>query len=1298
MVAFADTSFQIRYATEQARGVRTKALREILTRHAPKPLSDALLEIAAYARVTTLAEFLESRAVEEAFRCGPSGGTSRLLDALAQAVSLAIVETQTSPQKGPSAAQKGAKSKPHEPARPVDPPLPPDADDPSLPPSERAALTEWASRHLIFNELTMSLAELLGRSKADVTAGFCVRDVFLPLFGQRLAPAQAQHLRELARKGLARRAAEIAARITAREAFVARVTPPDPEHLGPILEKLRERRARYGGPKEDAVHPDFLYPALPVSFEPGPPRLLVQIRKQYVLAVPLTAGGQVEIVGGWQAFDKGIALLAAEDALRDPTSEARAAWLAWLASPRWRDTLAALEERMRPRSPAKRTLRVAFRLHAGPGKIVIETLAQSATSSATTGGRKIQPARVPGEIDLDRLERTIVGEIITASRAPGDPWRQSSEGFDDPARGVAADRLFALLERLASHPRVYFGARGQRPARIERGRVAIALEKGEGGWEIRFRLGSMSLTPDQILRARVGPHHVLHADEERAAVVRAHVDARVIALATVLVEAPASFPHEAVDALLGPLQASQDEVDIDLPDELRGRFTDAEARPIVRLSPLPNGALKLSMRTRPLPNGALFEPGAPPARVFGASKDGVRIHTRRDLERERREAEEMLARLPLGEAHFEGPFDVRVSDADQAGEVLATLHEQGDAFLCEWPEQLRVIGTATRKSLQIRIGKSRDWFGVTGGAEIGGAVVPLAVLLAAARARRRFVRLSSGQLLVLARDLRERLAAADDLLFEGPKGVEAPLTAASALAGLVEDEGQLRADVACSAHLARLRAADVLDPEVPKALVAELRPYQREGFRWLARLAAISAGACLADDMGLGKTIQALALLVLRRELGPALVVAPTSVGPNWLDETTRFAPSLRTISYRGARRREELARLGPGDLVITSYDIVVRDADDLAPIPFSTIVFDEAHTLKNAASQRAQAARRLTGDFRLALTGTPVENHLGDLWSLFRVLIPGLLGSWERFRDRFAAPIEQDGDRDRREALARVVRPYMLRRTKGAVAPELPPRTDTVRYVDLLPPERALYEAERLRSIADLDRAEEGDKRFRILAAMLRLRQLACNARLVDPDATLPSSKLAAFLEVVDGLREGGHRALVFSQFTSHLALVRGALDDRAVRYLYLDGSTKVVDRAALVRRFQYGEAELFLISLKAGGTGLNLTAADYAVHLDPWWNPAAEDQASDRAHRIGQDRPVTVIRFIARDTIEQAVLALHADKREIADSLLAGSELAGKLSAAELVALMRGGGTQGSEEPEPCAFEDRSAPAPVD
>jgi SNF2 family DNA or RNA helicase len=213
----------------------------------------------------------------------------------------------------------------------------------------------------------------------------------------------------------------------------------------------------------------------------------------------------------------------------------------------------------------------------------------------------------------------------------------------------------------------------------------------------------------------------------------------------------------------------------------------------------------------------------------------------------------------------------------------------------------------------------------------------------------------------------------------------------------------------------------------------------------------------------------------------------------------------------------------------------------------------------------------------------------------------------------------------------------------------------------------------------------------------MLRLRQLACNARLVDPDATLPSSKLAAFLDIVDGLREGGHRALVFSQFTSHLALVRGALDERAVRYLYLDGRTKVADRAALVRRFQDGEAELFLISLKAGGTGLNLTAADYAVHLDPWWNPAAEDQASDRAHRIGQDRPVTVIRLIARDTIEQTVLALHADKRELADSLLAGSELAGKLSAAELVALMRGGDTQGGEEPEPCApggrFQGRRA-----
>jgi len=300
----------------------------------------------------------------------------------------------------------------------------------------------------------------------------------------------------------------------------------------------------------------------------------------------------------------------------------------------------------------------------------------------------------------------------------------------------------------------------------------------------------------------------------------------------------------------------------------------------------------------------------------------------------------------------------------------------------------------------------------------------------------------------------------------------------------------------------------------------------------------------------------------------------------------------------------------------------------------------------------------------------------LGELWSLFRIVSPGLFGSWEDFRDRFAVPIERDRDPARKSTLTRLVRPFLLRRTKEGVAPELPPLTEITRTVTPSRAERALYDDVRLATLAQLEaRTESPQDRIIALAAITRLRRLACHPRLLDAKSAVPSSKLHAFFELVDEIRESNHRALVFSQFTDHLALVREALDGRNIDYLYLDGATPAAKRDALVAQFQNGNAPLFLISLRAGGTGLNLTAADYVIHLDPWWNPAVEDQASDRAHRIGQTRAVTVVRLVAENTIEEAVLALHAEKRALADAILDGAEAAARLSTADLVALVKAG-----------------------
>ncbi|MDH5493145.1 MAG: DEAD/DEAH box helicase, partial [Myxococcales bacterium] len=459
-------------------------------------------------------------------------------------------------------------------------------------------------------------------------------------------------------------------------------------------------------------------------------------------------------------------------------------------------------------------------------------------------------------------------------------------------------------------------------------------------------------------------------------------------------------------------------------------------------------------------------------------------------------------------------------------------------------------------------------------------------------------------------------------------------------------------------------------------LQADLRDYQEEGVHWLLRLERWASGACLADEMGLGKTVQALALLLHRGKAGPSIVVLPTSLSDGWASEATRFAPALRTIVYRGPERAALLEGLGPNDLLLCSYEVLVRDLETLSAIEWSTTVFDEAHALKTYRTRRARAARELRSGFRLALTGTPLENHLGELWSLFGILLPGLLGPWPRFRRRFALPIEEDGNAARRAGLVRVLSPFLLRRTKAQVARELPPRTDVIQPVELSADEMALYEAERRRAVRELGSAgEEESGRFAMLAALMRLRRLACHPALVHPGSTIPSSKLEAFLELVTDLHSEGHRALVFSQFTSHLGIVRDALNRRGVQLLYLDGSTPAAHRSELVRQWQEGDLPIFLISLKAGGTGLNLTAADTVIHLDPWWNPATEDQASDRAHRIGQTLPVTIIRLIARGTIEEKVLALHDEKRDLARGILEGSESNAKLEIKDLMALLRTG-----------------------
>jgi len=351
-----------------------------------------------------------------------------------------------------------------------------------------------------------------------------------------------------------------------------------------------------------------------------------------------------------------------------------------------------------------------------------------------------------------------------------------------------------------------------------------------------------------------------------------------------------------------------------------------------------------------------------------------------------------------------------------------------------------------------------------------------------------------------------------------------------------------------------------------------------------------------------------------------------------------------------------------------------------LGKVDWQTVVLDEAQAIKNRKAKRSRAAMELKAKFRLVTTGTPVENRLEELWTLFNFLNPGLLGTHHRFKQMFVVPIEGNQDKAASNRLRKLIRPFLLRRLKTEVLRELPEKTEVTLQVEMSRDEAILYEAQRLKSLENIHRSEDspGQKHFRILAELTRLRQLCCNPSLVLPDTHIESSKLKVFMDTIRELLENRHKALVFSQFVGHLTILRRALDKENITYQYLDGSTSAKNREQRISAFQNGVGDFFLISLKAGGTGLNLTEADYVIHMDPWWNPAVEDQASDRAHRIGQTRPVTVYRLVVKDSIEERIVDLHKEKRDLAEELLAGSETAGKLSASALLALMQGKKTE--------------------
>jgi len=922
--------------------------------------------------------------------------------------------------------------------------------------------------------------------------------------------------------------------------------------------------------------------------------------------------------------------------------------------PRWARVLEAIRAqvpaRARSRTPPAddRSEHIAWLLTAEP--FDLEARVRKPRRDGWSEGKSLAGKRIAEGLadvrcatDADRRVAAFLGNASYAN------WSPSAYPYGWNARVWTA---------LVGHPNL-FDLKSRTPVTVARRAPRLVIQDSPEGQQLRV----VPTAAQAIVVQPVGTHgfEVYELDDKQLSLARL--------LGTGLLVPPAG--RQRIEDLIQGVGAI---IEVSGEEEAGAPVQAGDARAVARLARLGEG-LSCHLVVRPAGSeGPTLEPGSGSALILARTPAGP-VRVQRDLAAERAAFEAARGALPaLDAAEWTGE-GWKLPGLVDALELLSQLHTLREQVALEWFEgdPLRLKGSTTG-TLRLTVAAAEGWFEARGTVAIDeDQVLQLSQLLRLLPQRQgRFVPLGEAGFLALSADLLRHLEELERAgRLHGDELRLHPL-AAPLLAPLVDGAETADLAPAWQEQLQRM-AAPPPDAPLPVGLDAELRPYQLDGFRWLSRLAAWGVGACLADDMGLGKTVQTLALLLDRAGEGPALVVAPTSVCHGWREQCWRFTPDLVAYDLRQGDRQRTLDGLMAGDIVVCSYGLLVSEQERLAAIDWATVVFDESQTIKNPQTQRHQAARSLRAGFRVALTGTPVENRLEELWAQMAVLNPGLLGSAAHFRSRFTRPIAE-GDREAMRQLRRLVRPVVLRRTKAEVLDDLPDKTIIDVPVELHDEELAIYEALRRQAheaTLDLD----GEGRFQMLAWLTRLRLAACHARLaVDTAPVEVSAKQRALDDIVERLQEGGHRALIFSQFTGHLDLVQARLDAQGVGYQRLDGTTPPVERQRRVAAFQRGEGLVFLISLRAGGFGLNLTAADYVVHLDPWWNPAVEAQASDRAHRIGQTRPVTVYRLFAQGTVEERILELQHDKRAVAEALMEGADAAASLGVNELREILLG------------------------
>ncbi|MCR5181248.1 MAG: DEAD/DEAH box helicase [Bacteroidaceae bacterium] len=865
------------------------------------------------------------------------------------------------------------------------------------------------------------------------------------------------------------------------------------------------------------------------------------------------------------------------------------------------------------------------------------------------------------------------------------PWSRFIGGtepfMDRTDQAVVADVRFLGLKRLtvgvilphlAGTDRVYTGE--QTPFRrvsIETQKPYIIIQRKENG--------AFSLQSNIEFKELLSQTSVYHRVDSMQYIVFPMNDHERAVLTELL--SVNELPAESEDKLkqLLPLISGVTDIHSDLiPKEQELQNLEPQSITIIRLTPDPitQTMFDAYVIARPLQGGQMaLTPAQGDRTIIDQSEMTGRVRIERDFESEARNLNSFLNFCQEKGIELTENLGAHLTTL-QVLDILAYVSSHPEISALEWPEgeRLRMHHTQQQGDWNISLHARGKWFEIEGNVRLddNSIITAQQLLQAIGKSHGGYIQLQNGEYLWLEEKLRQQLDSLESITTIDSGKAAVPELQSGLLAEIVNGAIDIQHDAKLLDFKERIAEAEKTEPQVPKLLQATLRPYQVEGFEWISRLAMWGAGACLADDMGLGKTVQTIAFLLAQADKGPSIVVAPASVVPNWRNEINRFAPYLNVyVLSEFVNRANIIAEVAAGDVVIVTYGHMAYLQNTIVDKKWNIACLDEAHNIKNRGTKTSAACMKLDATNRLILTGTPVQNHLGELWNLFQFINPGLLGTYDQFNQKYIIPITNQQDVERQQQLQTLVSPFMLRRTKQAVVKELPEKTEITLDVELTEEEMAFYEVIR-RDAEQLFRDEGDQLTVNALAEITRLRRTACSCELTDENWVQGSSKIRTFMELVQTIVEGGNSVLVFSQFTSFLQLVANALRENSLPFLYLDGSVPIKQREQIVSDFQKGKSPIFLISLKAGGVGLNLTAANYVIHLDPWWNPAIEQQATDRAYRIGQTQAVTVYHLISHHTIEEKILRLHQSKQALSDAILAGADQSYKLTAKDMLEML--------------------------